>query len=265
MANGDLALEIDIKRSDEIGKLASSFNTMIKSLKKKDGEISHHQQQIESKNRKLNKSLKEKEALLREIHHRVKNNMQIISSMLRLQSRYVKDKKDIEIFKDCINRIRSMANIHEKLYKTEDFAYIDFKLYIKEIAGDLFRSYIVNRNLISLNINVEDIFLGIDTAIPCGLIINELISNSLKHAFPVGKNGEIKTILRYSNGNKLELIVSDNGIGFPKDIDINETDTMGLGLVGTLTKQLRGKLEIDRSMGTTFRIEFEMPKNNKKV
>ncbi len=212
-------------------------------------------------------SLREKEMLLKEVHHRVKNNLQVISSLLRLQSEYVKDKESLEMFKESYNRIRSIASIHEKLYQFEELARIDFAEYIRNITDHLFRSYGVNSEAISLKINVVDGLLGIDTAIPCGLIINELVSNCLKHAFPEGRKGEICIDLSsdlpaapsdraVQTGNKFTLIVSDNGVGLPKDFHFRNTRSLGLQLVNTLTDQLRGTIELDGNRGTSFKITF---------
>lgn len=139
----------------------------------------------------LKASLKEKEVLLKEIHHRVKNNLQIISSLLNLQSEYIQDKQDLDIFKVSQNRIESMALIHEKLYQSKDLARIDFGEYIRDLVCTLFCSYEVNSSAIDMKINIDQIFLGIDVAIPCGLMINEVVLNYLKHAFPKGRTGEI--------------------------------------------------------------------------
>lgn len=209
-------------------------------------------------------SLKEKEVLLKEINHRTKNNLQVIFSLLNLQSRYIKDEQTLEMFKESQNRIKSMTLIHEKLYQSKDLARIDFAEYIKALTTDLFRSYGVSSNAITLKINVGGVLLGIDTAIPCGLIINELVSNSLKHAFPADNacskgsesKGEIRIDLHLTNASRVTLIVSDNGIGFPKDFDFWNTTSLGLRLVSVLTNQLGGTVEIDRSGGTTFRITF---------
>jgi len=180
-------------------------------------------------------SLKEKEVLLKEIHHRVKNNLQIISSLLNLQSEYIKDEQDLEIFKVSQNRIESMALIHEKLYQSEDLAQIDFSEYIRDLVASLFCSYELNLDAIELKINVEQIFLNIETAIPCGLIINELVLNSLKHAFPIGNSGEIYINLYENDENEIALTISDNGIGFSQDFDFRNTSSLGLQLVNALT------------------------------
>ena len=200
-------------------------------------------------------SLKEKEVLLREIHHRVKNNLQVISSLLDLQADYVEDKRALEIFNESQNRIRTMALVHEYLYQSKDLARIDFAEYIQDLANSLFQPY-ENSNAIRLRINVEDdISLDIDKAIPCGLILNELVSNSLKHAFPAGEEDEIRIDFR-SEKDKCMLIVSNNGVDFPKDLDFRNTESLGLQIVVDLTEQLDGTVELDGSGGTTFKIAF---------
>jgi PAS domain S-box-containing protein len=202
-------------------------------------------------------SLREKEILLREIHHRVKNNLQIISTLLYLQSNYIKDKKAFDMFKDSQNRIKSMALIHDKLYRFKDLGKIDIAGYIRDLTTDLFHAYGVDPDGIKLKINVYEVLLGVNTAIPCGLMINELVSNALKHAFPDGKEGEIRIELTRSVGEKrFTLIVSDNGIGFPGDLDFRNTKTLGLQLVITLVDQLNGTIELDRRSGTEFKITF---------
>ncbi len=209
--------------------------------------------------RQIRASLKEKELLLREIHHRVKNNLQVISSLLNLQSRYIKSKQALEMLKESQNRIKSMALVHEQLYQSRDLARIDFAEYIRRLAAHLFESYRVNPKAIILKINIDDVFLGIDKAIPCGLVINELVSNSLKHAFPADKKGEIRIDLTSDDDKKFTLIVSDNGIGFPKNLDFRNTESLGLQLVCTLADQLGGTLEFDGSGGTEFEIVFKEP------
>ena len=203
-------------------------------------------------------ALKEKEVLLREIHHRVKNNLQIVSSLLRLQSRYTKDKQILDIFKASQSRIESMAFIHEKLYQSKDLARIDFTDYVNTLVRNLFTTYGVSTARIKLNIDIKHVSLPLDKAIPCGLIINELVSNSLKYAFPANKQGEIKIALHPTNENELELIVSDNGISMPEDIDFRNTESLGLHLVTILAEdQLRGEINLNRTEGTEFKIKFK--------
>lgn len=205
----------------------------------------------------IRSSLHEKEVLLREIHHRVKNNMQVLSSLLRLQSDFCKDKNVIEMFNESRNRIISMSLIHEKLYLSKDFTKIDLKGYINEMVNGLFQSYCLNKSKIALNIYVEDVPLGIESAIPCGLIINELVTNSLKYAFPGDRNGEIKIILRLAEENMIELVVSDNGIGIPKNLNMQKIESLGLHLVTMLAEnQLMGKINMNLNNGTEFQIKF---------
>ena len=207
---------------------------------------------------KIKASLKEKEVLLREIHHRVKNNLQIISSLLSLQSRHTRDEGVINVLKDSQNRIASMAMIHEKLYTKRDFANIDFSDYIKDLITSLYRTYGVNSEKVLLEMDVKDISLGLDTAIPCGLIINELISNSLKHAFYDCAEGRIKISLKKKGRDEVELVVSDNGTGFPEGLDPDSTETLGLHLVKILVEdQLKGRLRFERKNGTVFKIRFQ--------
>ncbi|MCJ7813450.1 response regulator [bacterium] len=164
---------------------------------------------------KIKASLQEKELLLKEIHHRVKNNLQVITSLLHLQSYHIKDPKTLEMFKESQDRVRSMALVHEKLYRSPDLAKIDFAQYIKSLTHGLYRSYSIDPKQIELKSKVEDVFLSIDMAVPCGLIVNELVSNSLKHGFPPqweGK-GRIGIVLRRKGDDQIELIVKDNGIG----------------------------------------------------
>lgn len=214
----------------------------------------------------IKKSLEEKEVLLREIHHRVKNNMQVISSLLSLQFKYIKNRQYIEMLKESQNRIRSMALIHEKLYTSRDLAKIDFCDYIKNLTNDLLTCYGVDAGKIALKIDIQDVLLGVDSAIPCGLILNEIVSNSLKHAFPDGREGEIKIALRPIEENEMELIVSDNGIGIPKDLDFRNTESLGLQLITTLAEdQIHGKIELNRAEGTEFHIRFKEIKYKQRI
>jgi len=206
----------------------------------------------------IRRSLEEKDVLLREIYHRVKNNMQIISSMLKLQSRHMEDEKYIDIFKETQNRVMSMSLVHEKLYKSKDLVKIDSRNYIKDLVKGLLQSYNINGVSVAANINNENIQFGIDLAIPCGLIINELVTNSLKHAFPDGREGEIRISLCLTDENMIELSVSDNGVGIPEDVDFRTTKTLGLHLVTILAQdQLSGEINLNRNNGTEFKIKFK--------
>jgi len=205
-------------------------------------------------------ALQEKEVLLREIHHRVKNNLQIISSLLNLQSKHIKDDHALNLLRDSQNRVRSMALIHQKLYDSHDLVRIDFAEYLRSLASALLSSYGLGPQGISLKLSVDGVRLDINAAVPCGLIINELISNSLKHAFPTGQ-GEICVDL-HPDDDTVALTVSDNGGGFPADLDFRNTDSLGLQLVNTLTKQLGGTIELDRRAGTAFKLKFPASASN---
>ena len=210
--------------------------------------------------RKRMEDSRKNEVLLQEIHHRVKNNLQIISSLLDLQSQNIRNKKTVEMFSDSRSRVKSMALIHEKLYQSRDLEKIDFAEYIKSLANSLLNSYRVSAEGVELNIRLDKVLLDIDTAIPCGLIMNELVSNCLKHAFREEKKGKISIVLIEDNGN-VSLTISDNGIGFPEELDLNTAGTLGLQLVSTLVTQLSGSIELDRSGGTTFYIGFNRHEN----
>jgi len=205
----------------------------------------------------LKASLKEKEVLLKEIHHRVKNNLQVISSLLRLQAGYIKDQQALDIFQDSQNRVRAMALIHENLYQSNDLARIEFSDYIRKLTNNLCRSYGLSHNQIKLNLNIEQVWLRVDTAIPCGLIINELVSNSLKHAFVKGEAiGEIYIEFISMLQNKFSLIVGDNGIGVPEDIEVRRHQSLGLRLVWNLVEQLEGSIAVNTKSGTFYTISF---------
>lgn len=210
-------------------------------------------------------SLKDKEILLKEIHHRVKNNLQIISSLLELQETFViEDPTAVNVLHESQNRVQSMALIHEMLYQSKDLSHISFLDYIMNLVSNLFTSYGEKMN-IKLTYNIADTFFNIETSIPLGLIISELVSNSLKYAFPDGKTGEITTSLQCDN-TRFELIISDNGIGLPEDIDIrNIKSSLGLQLVNSLVNQLDGTIKLDRSQGTKYTIKFKELKYEKRV
>jgi two-component sensor histidine kinase/ligand-binding sensor domain-containing protein len=209
----------------------------------------------------LQKSLKEKEILLKEIHHRVKNNLQVICSLLNLQVKNIDNPKAIDVFMESRNRVRSMAIIHENLYQTSNFVKVDFNNYIHNLVHELSHSYGIDPTIIELQIDVRDVSLGIDYAVPCGLILNELISNAIKHAFPSKRKtkAKIKIFLRELKKNVIEMVVQDNGVGISKDIDIGKTDSLGLRLVDILAeKQLDGKIYVDRTRGTKIQIKFKI-------
>ena len=205
---------------------------------------------------KLNSSLAEKEFLLKEIHHRVKNNLQIISSLLNLQADNITDPKTKEKYKESIGRIKSMAIIHELLYRSKNLSTIKIKDYLEELVSFITETYHVNKNIrVILQIQVEQKYIELDKAIPCGIIINELLSNAFKYAFPDKKKGEIEVVFAEKNLQYL-LRVSDNGLGFSKLKNKEEIDTLGLQLVSSLVGQLGGNLKTQTDQGSCFDIQF---------
>lgn len=209
--------------------------------------------------KQIKEALKEKEILLKEVHHRVKNNLQVISSILNLQSSYVSDENTLNILRESQNRIKSMAFIHESLYQNKDFAQIKFSEYVVNLSNNLVHSYRLNKHLIDLKLEIDEIFLNLDDSIPCGLIINELVSNALKHAFGNNEPGEIE--IKVKNKVKtLYLSVADNGKGLPKNFNIENTQTLGLQLVSSLCEQLDAELKLNtkQGKGTCFEIEFKL-------
>lgn len=201
------------------------------------------------------RSLKEKDVLLKEIHHRVKNNLQVISSILNLQTAYLKDRPTINILKECQNRIKTMAFIHESLYQNKDFSQINFSEYIVTLVKNLFYSFEASQQKIRSNFDVEPILLNLDTSIPCGLIVNELVSNALKYAFNETEEGVVFIELK-KTGGKIKMVVADNGKGFPDEINYKNTETLGLQLVNTLTEQINGTISMKQNKGTIFEIIF---------
>nr|NIP38071.1 GAF domain-containing protein [Candidatus Dadabacteria bacterium]NIS07820.1 GAF domain-containing protein [Candidatus Dadabacteria bacterium]NIV42772.1 GAF domain-containing protein [Candidatus Dadabacteria bacterium]NIX14839.1 GAF domain-containing protein [Candidatus Dadabacteria bacterium]NIY21439.1 GAF domain-containing protein [Candidatus Dadabacteria bacterium] len=203
----------------------------------------------------IKKSLQEKEILLKEVQHRVKNNLQVISSMLDLQTDYVKDSGVSEMFVEAQKRVKSMALVHEQMYQSEILTDLDFSQYIENLGNYLFRIYGVNTKRISLETSIKEANIDFNRAILLGLIVNELISNSLKYAFDEDQKGYIKVILDSEDDHYI-LTTSDNGIGLPKNFRLRQTKSLGLQLVQALTNQLKGSIKIHRRKGTRFTIKF---------
>jgi PAS domain S-box len=213
----------------------------------------------------VKRSLNEKELLLREIHHRVKNNMQIISSLLNLQRSYIQDEEADNILQESQGRVKSMALVHEKLYQTSDLARINVAEYIRSLTMNLFHSYTVKPG-INLSMDVGELYFNIDTAVPLGLIINELVSNSLKYAFQDQDEGEIRiSLMETAEPGRYLLLIRDDGAGFPEELDINSTHSLGLQLVNTLVNQLDGEIEMVVNGGTTFNIIIQEQKYKERV
>jgi two-component sensor histidine kinase len=202
-------------------------------------------------------SLREKEVLLKEIHHRVKNNLQVISSLLNLQARYLPDPAARAIFTQSQNRVQSIALVHERLYESADLSHVDFSKYMTLLLDNVFDTHGADSRGIAKVIDVTDASLTVDLAVPCGLIVNELVTNALKHAFPDGRKGTVRVSLRETSEGNFELVVEDDGVGMPPDIDPRNTVSLGLDLVFTFAEQLNAELDIRREGGTSFRFRFK--------
>jgi two-component sensor histidine kinase len=200
-------------------------------------------------------SLREKEVLLKEIHHRVKNNLQVISSLLNLQARYLPDPAARAIFSQSQNRVQSIALVHERLYESADLSHVDFAKYVVVLLDNIFDTYGATNRGIAKIMDVGDANLTVDVAIPCGLIVNEVVTNALKHAFPDGRKGTVRVTLTERPGD-MELTIEDDGIGIPADIDPRNTVSLGLDLVTTFADQLNAEVDIARVGGTSFRFRF---------
>jgi PAS domain S-box-containing protein len=269
-------LEVTVeKRTEELKEANQALRAAIIELRKREEELRKAKEGLELRNlertRKLTEVneelkkeiverkraeevLKEKELLLKEIHHRMQNSLQVTSSLLNLQSRSIKDKKAREKFKESQNRVKSMALIHEKLYQSGSLAEVDFSQYVKNLSNHLLLSYGLGSK-VKVMVEVDSVPMNIDKAIPCGLIINEIVSNSLKYAFADGRGGEIYIALKKDGGNYI-LTIGNNGIPFPKGVDFRKTESLGLQLVCALVDQLKGTIELHRGNGTEFKITF---------
>lgn len=199
------------------------------------------------------RSLREKEVMLKEIHHRVKNNLQIVSSLLELQAHQLKDDATRALFSDSQSRVKSMALVHERLYRSADLAHINYRIYLEELVEYLFSTF--TRSNVRYEIDADEVMLSIDSAVPSGIIINELVTNSLKYAFPDGRTGIIRLSLKQVAGHVM-LEVSDNGVGMPETIDLRTSSTLGLELVTALIEQLNATVELGRTEGTRFTIKI---------
>lgn len=249
IAGGGETSRAEIDSNDEIEDLAESINAMVASLEQSKQTIrdSLAQQQ----------SLREKDVLLREIHHRVKNNMQILSSMIRLQTRRAESAELREVLAESEARIRSMGLLHEKLYQSDSVSMIDVEGYLRSLTNELMRMNTRATSNVEIKLIVHGIQMGLDTALPCGLIVTELISNSMKYAFPDGRAGAILVSVSKTADGEYSLIVWDNGIGVPESFDISKAKSLGLRLVTMLSAQLNGQLHVSGARGTRVEIRFK--------
>lgn len=242
-----------------------TLRSLQKSLEEKNERLSREiseRKKVETALRKseekIKASLREKEVLLKEVHHRVKNNLQIINSLLNLQSREVRDARSRAVFEKCKNRIDTIALVHEKLYQSADLANINFGEYVRTLTNRLFDAYTPNLPAVELKVNADDLFLEVNKAIPCALAINELVTNSLKHAFPGGREGAVTVALKFQDNDKISLSVADNGVGLPGDFPIEKPETLGMQIINALVGQLHGSMQVEKSSGTMFTIEFRL-------
>ena len=250
VAGGALNARANIEAGGEIGDLADSFNRMVESLEQ-------HQVKLRE-SIKSTASLREKEILLREIHHRVKNNMQILTSLLRLQTRQTDSLELRQVLQESEARIRSMGLLHEKLYQSESVSTIDMQGYLRTLTAELIRTNTPAGTRREVKLNVGDVNLGLDTALPCGLIITELVTNALKYAFPNRPEGTIYVSMASDPGSEdFSLVVWDDGVGIDNSFDISKATSLGMRLVKMLTDQLNGKLAFDGSQGTKIEIHFK--------
>jgi len=198
---------------------------------------------------------REKEVLLQEIHHRVKNNLQIITSLLRMQSRAVQDPAFSGALLECQNRVAAMALIHDKLYRARDLARVSFPEYVRDLTNNILTSYTLPASSVRVNLDVDDLSLSLDSAVPCGLILNELMSNCLKHAFPLGHSGTVHVGF-HAAGDQLCLVVRDDGVGMPADVDLERTSSLGWRLIRALVQQLGGFVQCHSAGGTVVELRF---------
>jgi PAS domain S-box-containing protein len=237
------------KRADrERENLLGQLQTLNADLERRVGE----------RTAELTATLREREVLLQEIHHRVKNNLQVISSLINMQVRQLEDTSSRDALEECQTRVQAIALIHEKLYQSKDYSRVPFSEYARGLAANIFGALGVSNDRIALKLVIQDLSLGVDKAIPCGLILNELITNALKHAFPGNRRGSVQVELHREGSGDIFFSVGDDGVGMPSGFDIDESTSLGMPLVHTLVEQLDGRLEIQSDAGTTFRVHFPM-------
>jgi PAS domain S-box-containing protein len=245
-----LSSVVDISERKRAEREREQLMSQLKSL---NAEL---EERVRGRTSELMASVKEREVLLQEVHHRVKNNLQIISSLINMQMRPLDEPAGREALEECQSRVQAIALIHEKLHHTREYTRVPFSEYARSLASNIFDTSGTSPSRIALQMEIENISVPVDRAIPCGLILNELITNALKHAFPAERSGVVRVELRKTDTHELLLVVGDDGVGMMADFDPDTSSSLGMQLVSTLVEQLDGRLEIVRNCGTTFRIEF---------
>jgi two-component sensor histidine kinase/HAMP domain-containing protein len=254
VSQGRWDVAVPVHSADEIGLLATTFNQMVRELQEKTA-LALQIAERKAAEQQLRASLAEKEVLLKEIHHRVKNNLQVISSLLNLQAHETADPEACRLLHESQGRIRSMALIHEQLYQSEDLARIDFAEYLGRLASHLERSLGAGERQIAVKLDVETVSLPLEQAIPCGMIVNELLTNAIQHGFPQGRSGEVRVQFRQEN-ERLVLAVEDNGVGVPAGVVETQGTTLGLKVVRALVRQVHGEMTVEYEGGTRFKVSF---------
>ncbi len=245
-----LRLRLDLKERKRAQEILERSNEEL------ERRVASRTVELTNANAALAQRIEEKNVLLKEVHHRVKNNLQVISSLLNLQAGQIKDPDALQAFKESRNRVRSMALIHENLYQSKDISQVDFGDYIKALTKGLMGGFSSRDSPVRISIDIDNIMLPVDSAVPCGLIVNELVTNCFKYAFTPSTPGEIGIAMRRTDNARLQLTVSDNGVGFPNDINFRNTESLGMQLVTTLAEQLDGIVTLQNGAGTTFTIDF---------
>jgi two-component sensor histidine kinase len=238
----DYSVRVKKGGNDELGMLTQTFNEMLSRIEESDAG--------------LRKAIGEKDVLIQEVHHRVKNNLQVILSLFDMQARHVNNADALEVFQDCKARIRSMSLVHEMLYGSSDLSKIDFRQYVKKLAEDLTSSYFPMDRQLRTDIDLKHMELDISKAVPLGLLANEVLTNSIKHAFPDQPDPEV--FVRQIPDQKLKIEIGDNGKGLPPDIDLSNAKTFGLRIIRLLAEQLNAELTVQSNHGTVYTIQMEV-------
>jgi PAS domain S-box-containing protein len=251
-AEGDFVLSsiVDITERKRSEKLQADLVNQLKIL---NAEL---EERVQARTVELRGSLRERDILLQEVHHRVKNNLQVISSLINLQTTALEQGKNRDALEECQTRVQAIALIHEKLYQSRDYSQVEFSDYVRSLASNVFHATGMSSSEVTLELAIDDVTLGVDTAIPCGLLLNELITNALKHAFKDRRSGTVRVELTRLEGDRIRLVVMDNGVGLPDGFNMATSQSLGLQLVSTLARQLRAELKVRGSEGSSFALTF---------